>query len=143
MPHIKDVLRQREVLWAETGSSVEEVARAMSALNVGAILVLDKRELRGVFSERDIMRRVVAEGRSPAATRVEEVMSTELTTVEEDAGIEEAMELMKRSNCRHLPVMRGQEVAGFISMRDLMLYQLEEKTEEVQQMRAYIQSAGA
>jgi CBS domain-containing protein len=141
MPHIRDLLRQREVLWAETGHSVEEVARAMSALNVGAILVLENRELRGVFSERDIMRRVVAEGLDPASTRVEDVMSTELTTVDEAAGVAEAMELMRRANCRHLPVMRGQEVAGFISMRDLMLYELEQKTEEVEQMRAYIQSA--
>lgn len=141
MPRIMDVLQQRDVLWAETGRSVAEVAQTMAALNVGAIPVLENGKLRGVFSERDIMRRVVAEGRDPAMTRVDEVMSTELTKVEETARVEEAMELMRRSNCRHLPVMRGTEVAGFISMRDLMLFELERKTEEVQQMRAYIQSA--
>jgi CBS domain-containing protein len=120
---------------------VAEVARRMASWNIGAVVVLERGELRGIFSERDLMRRVVVQRLDPAATRVDEVMSTDLTTTQESATSEQAMELMRRCGCRHLPVMRGGSVVGFISMRDLMLYELEQKTDEIQQMRNYIQSA--
>jgi len=116
------------------------VARVMAARNVGAILVLENGELRGVFSERDLMTRVVVAGLDPAQTRVEKVMSTHLSTIQETATIEEAMQLMRQSNCRHLPVMRGSQVTGFISMRDLMLFELERKTDELRHIHRYIQS---
>jgi CBS domain-containing protein len=110
----------------------------MSALNVGAILVLEDNRLEGIFSERDLMTRVVVAGLNPDATPVGQVMSTHLATIQEDATIDDAMEMMQRRNCRHLPVMRGTTVVGMVSMRDLMNVELERKTEEIQQMRAYI-----
>jgi len=140
MPRLKDILQERAWFSAEIGQSVAEVARVMAARNVGAILVLENGELRGVFSERDLMTRVVVAGLDPAQTRVEKVMSTHLSTIQETATIEEAMQLMRQSNCRHLPVMRGSQVTGFISMRDLMLFELERKTDELQHMHRYIQS---
>jgi CBS domain-containing protein len=96
--------------------------------------------LRGVFSERDLMTRVVVAGLDPAQTPVDLVMSTHLSTIQETATIDDAMGLMRQCNCRHLPVMRGEQVAGFISMRDLMLFELERKTDELQHMHRYIQS---
>jgi CBS domain-containing protein len=141
MAQLKDILHGRALLSLGPDATVAEAAARMSALNIGAILVLDDTGLRGVFSERDIMRRVVAEGLDPHGTRVERVMSTDLTKAEEGASIEEAMELMRRCGCRHLPVMRRDQVVGFISMRDLMLYELEQKTDEIRHMRNYIQSA--
>jgi CBS domain-containing protein len=68
-------------------------------------------------------------------------MSTSITKADEQTSAEEAMELMRRCGCRHLPVMRARQVVGFISMRDLMLDELEQKTEEIRHMRNYIQSA--
>jgi CBS domain-containing protein len=65
-------------------------------------------------------------------------MSTAVTTVDELASLEEAMELMQAHNCRHLPVTRGSRVIAFLSMRDLMNYELARKTEELHHMRAYI-----
>ena len=62
----------------------------------------------------------------------------DLATIDELAPIEDAMEKMRRCNCRHLPVMRGSHVVAFLSMRDLMNWELERKTEELHQMRAYI-----
>jgi CBS domain-containing protein len=123
------------------GQTVSEVARTMAELKVGAILVLKKGELRGIFSERDLMTRVVVAGRDPARAKVEEVMSTELTTIQESATVEDAMELMRKCNCRHLPTMRGTQAVGLVSMRDLMMFELDRKTEELQQMQKYIQSA--
>ncbi len=142
MPQLKDILHGRALFSAEAGETVAQVAARMAALNVGAILVLDTQgDLRGVFSERDLMKRVVVEGLDPERTRVEHVMTTDLTKAEESDTLEQAMELMRRCGCRHLPVMRDGRAAGFISMRDLMLYELERKTEEIEHMRNYIQNA--
>ena len=141
MPRLKDILEGRELHFAETGETVAEVARRMASWNIGAVVVLHRGELRGVFSERDLMCRVVVQLRDPETTRVDDVMSTDLTTTDECATGEQAMELMRRCGCRHLPVMRGGSVVGFISMRDLMLHELEQKTDEIEQMRTYIQSS--
>ncbi len=140
MPQLKDILHGRTLFSAEAGQTVAEVAARMAALNVGAVPVIENGELRGVFSERDLMRRVVVGGRDPQRTLVGEVMSTSLTKADEQNTTEEAMELMRRCGCRHLPVMRASEVVGFISMRDLMLGELEQKAEEIRHMRNYIQS---
>jgi CBS domain-containing protein len=140
MPLLKDILHDRKPFSADPGETVAEVAARMAVLNIGAILVLDRGELRGVFSERDLMKRVVVEGLDPRQTRVQQVMSTNLTKADESATIEMAMELMRRCGCRHLPVLRDSQVVGFISMRDLMLHELEQKAEEIRHMRDYIQS---
>jgi len=140
MPQLKDILHGRALFSAEAGRTVAEVAARMAALNVGAIPVIENGELRGVFSERDLMKRVVVAGRDPQRTLVGDVMSTSLTTADELTTTEEAMEMMRRCGCRHLPVMRARQVVGFISMRDLMLDELEQKAEEIRHMRNYIQS---
>ncbi len=138
MHQIKDILRNRPLYSVTENQTVAEVARRMAELKVGAILVLNGRELRGVFSERDLMTRVVLDGLDPGQTPLWRVMTSELATIEDDASLERAMECMRHHNCRHLPVLRGAEVVGFLSMRDLMLHELADKTEELDHMRAYI-----
>jgi signal-transduction protein with cAMP-binding, CBS, and nucleotidyltransferase domain len=100
--------------------------------------VLDQGVLRGIFSERDLMKRVVLEGLDPAQTGVASVMSTDIVTIDETASLEDAMEAMQNHNCRHLPVTRDGRVVGFLSMRDVMHHELARKTEELHHMRAYI-----
>ena len=138
MSQVRDIVHDRPLFSVPEGSSVAETARRMAELHVGAILVLNGDQLRGLFSERDLMKRVVLEHRDAGRTLVEEVMSTDLATVDELAGVDEAMELMQANNCRHLPVMRGSRVVAFLSMRDLMNFELARKTEELHHMRAYI-----
>jgi CBS domain-containing protein len=138
MSRVRDIVRNRELFYVEEGKTVAEVARRMADLHCGAILVLNGEDLRGVFSERDLMNRVVLEGRDPRSTRVEEVMSTHLATVDETASLEEAMELMHTHGCRHLPVTGEGRVLAFLSMRDLMHFELARKTEELHHMRTYI-----
>ena len=118
-----------------------EVSQTMSSLGVGAILVMDGRKLSGLFSERDLMRRVIVEGLDPKSTLISQVMTKDLATIDEAASCEEAIEMMQENSCRHLPVMRGLQVTGMISMRDLMSFEIEEKTEELQHMRHYIHGA--
>ncbi|MEO7649529.1 MAG: CBS domain-containing protein [Bryobacteraceae bacterium] len=138
MVHVRNILHGRELFSVASDETVAGVARRMAEMKVGAILVLRGTELEGLFSERDLMTRVVVQQRNPATTLVGAVMTTNLTTVSEDAPLEEALELMHAHNCRHLPVMRGRHVVGFLSMRDLMHFELERKTEELHQMRQYI-----
>ncbi len=138
MSRVRDILRERELYFVDEDQSVAEVARYMASLNVGAILVLNDGRLQGIFSERDLMTRVVLGNRDPARTQVGEVMSRDIAAVDDSASLEEAMECMTRHGCRHLPVFRGTELAGFLSMRDVMHHELARKTEEIHQMRAYI-----
>jgi CBS domain-containing protein len=141
MSLVRDIVHQRELFYVEEHQTVAEVASHMSDLHVGAIMVLGQDQLKGVFSERDLMKRVVLERRDPDRTPVGQVMSTEVVTVDEQATLEEAMELMHSHGCRHLPVTREGRVVSFLSMRDLMHYELARKTEELHHMRAYISNA--
>jgi CBS domain-containing protein len=138
MSRVRDIIHNRELFSVEESETVASVARRMADLHVGAILVLNGDELRGVFSERDLMKRVVLERLDPERTAVSQVMSTDLATIDELASIEDAMESMRVHNCRHLPVIRGSRPVAFLSMRDLMNYELARKTEELHHMRAYI-----
>jgi len=138
MSLVRDIVHNREMFSVDEHDTVADVARRMAELHVGAILVLNGHELRGIFSERDLMRRVVLEKLDPEATPVSAVMSTHLATVDELASLEHAMELMQSHSCRHLPVTRGSRVVAFLSMRDLMNFELAAKTEELHHMRTYI-----
>ena len=141
MSSVRDIVHQRELFSVEEHQSVADVARKMADLHVGAILVFSGGQLSGVFSERDLMKRVVVEGRNPERTPVGQVMSTDLFKIDETASLEAAMESMQSNNCRHLPVTRGGQVVAFLSMRELMNFELAQKTEENHHMRQYISNA--
>lgn len=138
MAQVRDIVLNRALFHVDESETVAAVAQKMADVHVGAIVVLRDGSLQGVFSERDLMLRVVLQRLNPETTPVRTVMSTHLTTVEELASLEEAMEAMHRHNCRHLPVTRAGKVVGFLSMRDLMDFQLERQTEELHHMKAYI-----
>jgi CBS domain-containing protein len=138
MSGVRDILQDRELFHVRENDTVARVVRRMAEIRVGAILVLEGEQLRGVFSERDLMRRVVLEKLDPELTAVKDVMSTEIATIDETASLEEAMEAMHSHNCRHLPVTSGSRVVAFLSMRDLMHHELARKTEDLNHMEAYI-----
>ncbi len=141
MSQVREIVHNRGLFWVGENDTVADVARRMAELQVGAILVLEAGVLRGIFSERDLMRRVVLERLDLEKTPVKNVMSTQLATIDESASVEDAMEAMHSHKCRHLPVMREGRVTAFLSMRDLIDYELARKTEELHHMRAYIQNS--
>ena len=138
MDRVQNILHGRELYSVTSAQTVSEVARRMSELNIGAILVIDDGDLRGLFSERDLMMRVVVAARDPNTTPISAVMTRNLATIDETATVEEALECMHQHNCRHLPVMQEGRVSGFLSLRDLVNYELAKKTEELHHMRAYL-----
>jgi CBS domain-containing protein len=141
MATIRDLISNRTIHYVEPNQTVFEAANYMVNCNVGAVPVLDDTKLVGIFSERDIMRRVVTEGRDPLTTRISEVMSTDVRMVGPSASSEEAMCLMQSHGVRHLPVCDGRTLVGFLSLRDLLRCHLDEKSGEADAMRAYIQTS--
>lgn len=138
MATIYDLVKGNVAHTITADQTVLEASRQMVANNIGAVPVLQEGELVGIFSERDIMKRVVAEGRDPARTRVAEVMTAHPLTVDIRDSIEHCMVLMKEHSFRHLPICDGKKLKGIVSLRDILLRDLTEKDEEVRMMRAYI-----
>ena len=141
MATIRNLLTNRTIHYVEPHQSVLEAARYMVECNVGAAPVLEGSKLAGVFSERDIMSKVVIRGLDPRTTRISEVMSVTLHTVAPEAHCGEAMLMMQTHGIRHLPVCEGPTLVGFLSLRDLMRHTLDEKSGEAEMMRAYIQTS--
>jgi CBS domain-containing protein len=138
MHSLEQVLRNRRLLTAHANDTVFDVARRMTAARVGAVTVLEGERLIGVFSERDLMSRVVVPGLEAETTSVGEVMTREVVTAELDESRDECLAKMQRAGCRHLPVLTHGHVIAMISMRDLLWDEIEEQVEEIRQLRAYV-----
>lgn len=137
---ICELIKGQETYRADASQTVLDVARAMVDRNIGAVPVLSEGLLVGIFSERDLMKRIVVEGIDASTTRVLEVMTEDPLTVSPGEDHETCMLLMRRHGFRHLPVCEGKQLRGMVSLRDLILHGLTEKDEEVKMMRAYIQT---
>lgn len=111
-------LMKTQMVTAGPNEKVSEVAKRMRDNAVGAVLVVEKDELLGLFSERDLLTRVVAEGRESSQLRVIEVATRSLVTVEEGEHIKKCAEILKDKRFRHLPVMQGGRPVGILSARD-------------------------
>lgn len=140
MSTIRQLLKDRETYTVEGTQSVFDVARFMVERNIGAVPVLESGKLVGIFSERDIMKRVLAEGKDPKNARVSEVMTPNPLVVTADESFENCMLLMKQHGFRHLPILDDQKLVGLLSLRDLLLHEVDEKDGEVRMMRAYMHS---
>jgi CBS domain-containing protein len=139
--HVYELINTQDTYRADADQFAFDVAQAMVDRNIGAVPVLRDGILIGIFSERDLMRRVVVEGRDCRTTRVEEVMTEDPLTVRPDESLENCMLLMRRHGFRHLPVCDGKQLRGIVSLRDILLHDLSEKDHEVRMMRAYIQAS--
>jgi CBS domain-containing protein len=140
MACIFDLVRRQDTYRADINQTVLDVAQAMVDRNIGAVPVLQNGMLVGVFSERDLMKRVVVAGRDPSKTLVSEVMTDDPLTVEPQEKLETCLALMRRHGFRHLPICEGKQLVGVVSLRDMILHDLDEKDDEVRMMRAYIHS---
>lgn len=139
--YIQELISNQEMYRSDVDQTVLEVARAMVARNIGAVPVVRDGLLVGIFSERDLMGRVVSQGLDPRTTRVEEVMTADPLSVTPFETADNCMALMRQHGFRHLLVCEGPRLVGIVSLRDILLHDLTEKDHEVQMMRAYIQAA--
>jgi CBS domain-containing protein len=115
---VRDVM-SGELTTVEPGASVTEAAQKMRESEIGAILVVDDGQLRGLLTDRDIVVRVVAEKRDPDDVEVGEIASGDLQTLEPDASIDDALRTMREGKVRRLPVVEDGEPVGIVSLGDL------------------------
>ncbi|HET9407850.1 MAG TPA: CBS domain-containing protein [Candidatus Sulfotelmatobacter sp.] len=126
MTTVRDLVKERRLYSIGADNSVLEAARFMMEHNIGALPVLRDGELAGIFSERDIMNRVVAVGRTPGTTTVSEVMTANPRSVPANESVEECLFIMHEFGFRHLPIVEGKQVLGLISLRDIVMHQAAE-----------------
>jgi CBS domain-containing protein len=123
MATLRDVVKDRKVYSIDAGRTVLEAARFMMEHNIGALPVLRNGELAGIFSERDVMNRVVAAGRTPGHTAVSEVMTANPRAVNVDETVEECLFIMHEFGFRHLCIVEGKDLKGLVSLRDILMHQ--------------------
>lgn len=121
MSCVYDLVKDRKIYFIEADRSVLEAARFMMEHNIGALPVLRNGELAGIFSERDIMNRVVAGGRSPGTTKISEVMTPNPRAVSPEESVENCLFIMREFGFRHVPIVEGKKLRGLVSLRDLLL----------------------
>ncbi len=126
MSTLRELVKDRRVYSVESTHTVLEAARFMMEHNIGALPVLRNGELAGIISERDIMNRVVAVGRTPGTTAVSEVMTANPRAVQSEESIEECLFIMREFGFRHLPIVDGKDLKGLVSLRDVLMHQANE-----------------
>ncbi len=138
MKKLRDIMRPGFLFVVQRNATVTEAVRMMATHNVGIVNVLDGDRLVGVFSERDVVRRVVDRGLDPARTSVGDVMTADLVVADADEDYQSAMRKMDQANIRHLPVVSEGRLLSMISIRDLMRVDIQDKGEEIRYLHQYL-----
>ena len=140
MDTVGDVLKGKsdQVHVTSPETTVFHVVKKMCAARVGAMLIFDAGQPAGIFTERDVMTRVILAGRDPATTAVGEVMSRKLICVDPSTRAEEAMAVMTESRCRHLPVMSEGKLVGVLSIGDLVRWFSRDQEFQIHHLTDYI-----
>lgn len=142
MPTAEAMLRRKgsTVVAVDPTATVLEAANVMNAHQIGSVVVCEGERLVGIFTERDILRRIVAKQREPSATRVGEVMTSTVACCSPRTRLEEIRALMRERRIRHVPVVddKDDRVIGMISIGDLNQAEHEQQEETIRYMEAYI-----
>ena len=118
--------------------TIFEAVAEMNRLRIGALIIIDNGKLAGVFTERDVLLRVVGAGIDPKAVRVSEVMSRDVHTVVPEATVEEVAAMFTERRCRHFPVMVGGHMVGLISIGDISRWVADHHRAEAELLKNYI-----
>lgn len=119
-------------------ASVADAVRVMNQHKVGALVVLETTRVVGMFTERDVLTRIVAAGRDPQSTKVNDVMSGPVVTITPSTTVEQVMEIFTGKRCRHLPVLAEGRLQGLISIGDVSRWLVDSHRAEAEQLRQYI-----
>ena len=140
MQPLETVLEQKggDVHAVEVSATVLQAVDKMCRAHVGAVLVMDDDRLVGIFSERDLMTRVVLARKDPARTPVEEVMTRDVVSIAVETTPREAMAIVTERRVRHLPVVVGRRIVGVVSIGDLVRCSLEDREHEISDLQDYV-----
>ncbi|MBM4153766.1 MAG: CBS domain-containing protein [Lentisphaerae bacterium] len=123
-------------------TTVFDAVGLMTQHRIGAVLVRDAAGApAGIFSERDCFKKVLLAEKSPRQVKVGDVMTSDLVTTDADRSVEDCLAVMTDRHIRHLPVMKGREVIGLISMRDVVRHLVEERGQMIRNLEKYIGGA--
>ena len=131
-------LKGHEVITVQPADTVLQAANLMNERNIGGVVVLDGGRLAGIFTERDVLRRVVAPGLDPATTRVAAVMSAPVLTCPPDLSVDDCATLMTTRGVRHVPVQDAAGLTGMVTIRDLLAHKVSEQQATLEQMTHYL-----
>jgi CBS domain-containing protein len=140
MGQVSEILEEKGhgVLRIDAGATVFDAVRQMVDGNVGSLLVTEGGEIAGIVTERDYLRRVAADELDDRQTSVREIMSSPLIVVTPQTSVDECMALMTNRRIRHLPVVENGEVAGLVSIGDVVKFKSREQGFEIQFLHDYI-----
>jgi len=129
---ISEVIASHKLVTTLSDTSVLDAARLMKRESVGAVLVVEDGRLHGIFTERDALNRVLAEGLAPEHTTLAQVMTADPFTVDESQPFSHALHLMHENGFRHVPVMRAGKAVGMVSVRDALAPEMAEFEHELE-----------
>ncbi len=132
---IKSVIARQKILTAPATMTVHDAARQMKQRNVSSIMVVDAGHLVGIFTERDALFRILAEGRDAKTVKLSEVMTAHPQTVDPDKPVGYALMMMYEGGFRHVPVVKGGHPVGMISARDALGPELQEFESEIERRK--------
>ena len=144
MSTVRDIIRKKgnEIWSIAPDASVFDALQMMSEKAVGALLVMTGDQVDGILSERDVIRKVDLEGRTTRLTKVEEIMTRDVISVQVSEQLEECMGTMLEKNIRHLPVYEGEKLLGLISVRDVLREVVEVQKSLISQLERFITGGG-
>lgn len=133
----------RSVVTVSRTATVLDAIHAMAGAKTGSVVVVDDNHLEGIFSERDVMLRIVVEGRDPKTTLVEEVMTSPVQTIQKRITGDEALRIMVQNHIRHLPVVDAKgQVQAMVSMRNLLEEKIHDLAQQLDSLESYITADG-
>ena len=140
MATVRVMIRKKgyEVISIAPEATVFEALNLMAEHNIGALLVMTGEEINGIVSERDCIRKVDVRGKSAKETKISEIMTSDVITVQAEQPLEECMSLMIDKNIRHLPVCEGKKLLGLLSVRDVLREVIEVQQMMLSQLERYI-----
>ena len=128
----------RQIISVRPEDTVLDAIRVMAEKNIGAVVVMQDDELRGIMSERDYARKVIVKGRASNETPVSDIMTSNVLTTSDSETVNNCMEMMTEKKIRHLPVVDDGRIVGMISIGDLVQAIIADQQEEIQQLESYI-----
>ena len=140
MENIKEILSDRELYTVTKDTSIKDVVFYMAEKGVGLVPIMESGKLVGVFSERDLVKRVIAKNKSLDETKVEDVMSTKLIIADVNEANESVLAKMKEANTRHILIIENEKLIGVLAMRDLLELDLSACKMTVEVLNNYIYS---
>ena len=136
---VPDVVKDQNIQFLKPHDMVLEAAKLFAQYNLGAVLIVEDKKLTGIFTERDLAIRVVAEGKDPSQVKLSEVMTENPTSIKPSETVLNALQLMQQTNCRHLPVLdESDKIVAIVSVRDLYKTVTEQLKEDLAEREAFI-----